>query len=231
MPGPRVFERAYATGTVAEFQQRVADNLLQIAGEIGEREFAIPLALFLVISPEAGGDQTADEMIRRFGLLDVESRNVIDFFFLGWRAGTQGRPEFDLQAFASCRDALRRVGVTRFGGNADLIIVDAWLRETRVDLDFERAIHIDLASARGRLGTPGAFLQGLIAAAEDIRGSVGSMGPTVRISDRLGLASARRSLLDFILDKWGKAIGAPTLAELATRRLGPTVELSELSQP
>jgi hypothetical protein len=230
MAVPSGFERSYATGYIADFKQRLADNLLRLAEERTEREFAVPVALFLLVDEANGGDASANEVVKRFALLDAESRNVIDFFFLGWRAGSDGVLTFDLSAFAQSRDTLRRLGVTRFGGNADLFVLDVWLREDRVELDFKHAIYVDLASAKakGNITTIGSFLEGLIAAAETIRSSGAAGSAVLRISDQLGLASAKQSLLDFVLDKWGKVFGATKLAELVTRDVGPTIDLARL---
>jgi hypothetical protein len=224
------FERSYVTGSVPEFQRRVADNLIRLTEDTGDAEFAIPIALFLVIDEESGGDNTAKEIAKRFGLLDVESRDVIDFFFLGWRRSADGKVSFDLSAFTECRNALRKVGVRAFGGNADLFVLDVWMRRGVIELDFTRAMHVDLAEtkAKGTITTAGGFLQGLIDAAESVRTAAKGESPTFRISDRLGLASAKQSFVDFVLDKWGVLLGAKKLADLVTRNVGPVVDLARL---
>lgn len=224
------FERSYATGHVADFQARVADNLIRLAAETGQQEFAVPVAIFLVVDEKNGGDQTAQEIVKRFGLLDVESRNVIDFFFLGWNKQPDGALAFSLEAFSECREALRNAGVTGFGGNADLYVLDAWYRQDKVDLDFTRAIHLDMAeaAAKGTIERVGSFLQGLMAAAEGVRSAGTAPGVVFQISDRLGLASAKQSLLDYLLGKWGELIGAKKLAQIAIRPVGRVVDLSRL---
>jgi hypothetical protein len=160
-----------------------------------------------------------------------ESRRVIDFFFLGW-AQAKGTLAFDLQAFQACRDALRAVGVREFGGYADLILVDAWQRADGVSLDFAHAIRIDLAEAvaQKRIENIGGFFQGLIDATERVRQAAGRGGHGLveRISDRLGLAIGKASLIDYVLETWGKIIGAPKLLAVATRRIGPVVNLKTL---
>ena len=102
----------------------------------------------------------AADLIRRFAFLDVESRRVVDFFLLGW-SGRDQTPVFNLNDFQACRTTLRSVGVREFGGYADLILFDAWLRGEKVELDFTRAIHIDLAEAiaKQRILNIGGFLQ------------------------------------------------------------------------
>ncbi|HYD81278.1 MAG TPA: hypothetical protein VEC06_15840 [Paucimonas sp.] len=223
------FERAHATGDVMEFKFRVAHNLQSLSDENGEREFSVPIAILFVIDEQNGGDATAREVIRRFGLLDVESRNVIDFFFLGWRLVNE-RPQFDLAEFNSCRRALRDAGVVRFGGNADLYVLDAWWRNGRVELDFQKAIHVDLAAAaaKRKIDTVGSFLQGLIDVTEAVRSSSPTGGSVIHISNRLGLAFAKQSFVEFVLNKWGGFVGANRLAEFVTQNVGSTVDLAKI---
>jgi hypothetical protein len=226
-----MFERAYASSAIEDFKQRVLDNLLRLQEETGLRELAMPVGIFLVLDRANGGDATADELVRRFKLIDAESRNIIDFFFLGWGPSPDTSPplSFDLNAFQSCRKALKRAGVKGFGGYADLLLFDAWLRGQRVSLDFEHALQIDLAEAVSlkRMANIGGFLEGLLQATEEIRKDA-NLGPVARISDKLGLAVAGRSILGFVLDKWGKIIGANSLLPLATRRVGPQVDLARI---
>jgi len=224
------FQKTYAADGMAEFRQRLADNMLRLSRETDGAEFAVPVGLFFVVDEKNGGDVTAREVARRFALLDVESRDVIDFFFLGWRKRKdEAVLEFDLALFEQCRASFREVGIYRFGGNADLFVVDAWWRSGRVQLDFEHAIHVDLSSVAGKAEpNVGGFLQGLIDAAETIRESARGGSPVVRISDKLGLASATRSFIDFILEKWGAVIGAKNLKHLAVQRIGPSVDLADL---
>jgi len=48
------------------------------------------------------------------------------------------------------------------------------------------------------------------------------------ISDKLGLATAKQSIIDFILKRWGEVIGAKKLKAIATRNIGPDVNLYDL---
>lgn len=226
-----MFDRAHASGAIQDFKQRVLDNMLRLRSETGMNELAVPVGIFLVIDRENGGNDTGEELIRRFNLIDVESRDLIDFFFLGWSRSDSGpsRISFDLSAFQSCRDALRKAGVGGFGGYADLFVFDAWLRDRRVFLDFEHALHIDLAESIGakRIPSVGKFLEGLLQSIEGIRNDAAmDRSSVIRISDQLGLAVAKHSVLRVVLDKWGSIIGAGSLTDLATRRVGPSLDLA-----
>jgi hypothetical protein len=228
-----MFERAYASGAVNDFKQRILDNLLRIQQETGMAQLAFPVGVFLVLDHENGGDQTGAELIRRFNFIDVESRNVIDFFFLGWKRSksTPTQLTFDLTAFQCCREAFQKVGVTAFGGYADLLLFDAILSNGRAVLDFEHALHVDLAEAVAskRITKVGKFVEELTLAASKVRGETCSdIGLVYRISDQLGLAVAKKSALDFVLNKWGKIIGGGSLLPLATRRVGPKVDLAKV---
>jgi hypothetical protein len=225
------FDRAVASGSVNELKQRIADNLRRIASEGVEGDFAIPIALVFVVDKANGGDGIAQEVVQRFRLLDAESRDIIDFHFLGWTMSPDRSPRFSLDAFNGCRDALRAKGVNGFGGNADLYVLDAWLRGGVVaELDFSDAIHVDLSTAATRKVFPtlGGFLQSLIEAAEAVRATAPRDGVSFRISDRLQLASAKQSLLDFFLDTWAKAIGGAKVRDLVTRGVGPKLDLASL---
>lgn len=50
------------------------------------------------------------------------------------------------------------------------------------------------------------------------------------ISDELGIAFAKQSILQFFLDRWGLIIGAKSLAALSTKNLAPDVTWSTLQQ-
>jgi hypothetical protein len=50
----------------------------------GVKSFVMQVGLFLLIDEENGGDATARELCKRFHLLNSESQNVIDFYFLLW---------------------------------------------------------------------------------------------------------------------------------------------------
>jgi hypothetical protein len=91
-------------------------------------------------------------------------------------------------------------------------------------------LHIDLSTAiasRNILGL-GAFLQGLIQTAEEIKTTHNNSRVVYGISIKLGLAIAKTSILDFVLKKWGSIIGASALAPLAIKNVGPVVDLSIL---
>jgi hypothetical protein len=120
--------------------------------------------------------------------------------------------------------------VRKFGGYADILIFDVCYRDGRIRLDFERAIHIDLAAAvkAGTVSTARGFLQGLLDATAAVRSNARETGGAVAISDRLGLAVARKSFLDFVLQSWRKAIGARQLLPLCVQNIGPVVDLAEL---
>jgi len=218
----------------------------------GQSHFVVPIALLMVVDEANGGDTTAQELVRRFDLLHRESGNVIDFYFMGWDWINEGNRSqgirFDLKKFENCRKVLKRLGVKSFGGNADLILVDAhhWytpgmspidvdappnMGPTGVTLDFSEAIHLNLASRREDLPVLGELLQNIIDAAESVRSDADVHDPrvTFRISDRLGLATAKRSFLSFILEKFGAVIGAKKLEALAVRNIGPVVGLHELT--
>jgi hypothetical protein len=198
--------------------------------EMRER-FCMPIALILVLDKDNGGDATAEELVRRFKLLDSESGTAIDFYFLGWtKIDTPPHIEFDLDAFYECRHALEGMGVKRFGGYADLILVDVsfWYEDQtylRYTLNFPQAIYVELGH-KEKIGPVGEFLQELIQAATEIK-EAGSVDiPTYRISDKLGLAIAKRSFLEFVFEKWGKLIGASKLERLAVRNVGRIVDFS-----
>ena len=222
-------------GGPTAFQLCVQNRLEQLAAELGQRNFLMPLGLFLVIDKDSGGDATSAELIRRFDLLDFESRNIVDFYFLGWHESpSQNGMRFDLETFELFRNALRRIGIRKFGGNADLILVDARYSNGDVTLNFTEAVHVDLSASKAEKDFPtlGAFLQSIIDTAEEVRAAAtnGETGGFVfSISDRLGLATAKNSILDFILEKWGKIIGGKKLRTLAVRNLGPEVFLRHLS--
>src|ERR1044071_8772925 len=119
-----------------------------------QKNFIIPVGLVLVIDAENGGDVTAQELVKRFNLLHCSSQNIIDFYFLGWEwndtAERSKGIRFNPTSFLSCRDALSTVGVSNFGGNADLILVDAHCDPfvpNGITLNFREAIHVNLSSS------------------------------------------------------------------------------------
>lgn len=228
---------AVPTSEMSQLLHRVLHRLKALAAESGEERVVLPVGIFLLIDKANGGDATAQELAARFNLLDFESRNVIDFYFLGWRPLGSGPPNegvrFDLDAFSACRDALRQAGISKFGGNADLLLVDAIYEDGRAYLDFSKACRIDLsrASAEKTITTLGSFLQSVIEAAEAVASSphtASAEGVVFSISDRLGLVMAKNSILEFFLKTWGKVIGAERLALVAVRDLGPKINLADL---
>lgn len=226
------FEKAIPVIGPDNFKQRLANRVSTLALERLETEFTFAVALILAIDERNGADDTAKELARRFALLDFESGNVLDFYFLGWQrsADPSKELEFDLAAFEEFRHALRRNGIREFGGNADLILFDACYRKPKVFLDFTCSIHINLSDAvkTGKIDNLGSFLQTMIDATNDLRNVTSGDSITFRISDKLGLAVARHSILEFLLEKWGKLIGAQKLEILATRNIGPRVDLAAL---
>jgi hypothetical protein len=234
------------------FQQMLDDRLRNLAqqreGDAQKNfDFVMPIGLFFVIDQENGGGVTGDELVRRFHLLHHESKHAIDFYFLGWHWRDVNDPSkgivFNLKSFANCREAFKQLGIKTFGGSADLILVDAryhsrvgpkdGLGRDRprgyqdIDLNFPEAVQINLATGREKNEIPplGEFLQSIVAVAESLHERGDSSHPVYSISDSLGLATAKRSFLDFILKKWGAVIGADKLASLAVRNLGPVVTL------
>lgn len=77
-------------------------------------------------------------------------------------------------------------------------------------------------------------LKALIEAAEIVKREArapASHGVVYAISDELGVAIAKKSILDFFFDKFGKVIGAKRLATLATRNLAPEMSIWALTRP
>lgn len=205
----------------------------ELAAESGETQFLMPVGLCSVIDRENGGDATAAELISRFNLLDFESRNVIDFYFLGWSKSPElpSPLRFDLVAFERFQLRLRDFGIPRFGGNADLVLVDAEYSSGKVALNFPEAIRVDLSRGAIEKGFPslGPLLESIVEAAEQVKAEATTVprhhGIVYSISDILGLAIAKKSILSYFLEKWGKIIGATTLEAVAVRNLGPKIDL------
>lgn len=217
------------------------------SGNSKNLDFVMPIGIFLVLDKDNGGDVTADELVRRFHLLHAESDKAIDFYFLGWQWCDDGDRtkgiRFELESFHKCRRALKEIGVATFGGSADLILVDVRYRYhtaktnregqpapygySEQEFNFPEAVQINLASSREQKKLPpvGEFLQSIIAVAEDLRQSDTSSNPVFTISDKLGIVTAKRSFLDYILKKWGSIIGAETLELLAVRKLAPLARM------
>jgi hypothetical protein len=198
--------------------------------------FVMPVGLFLVIDKENGGDITAQELFDRFDLLNLESKQFIDFYFLGWEWIREGERKkgikFNLDAFNDCRETLKKFGIKQFGGNADLILVDAeYYSDKKVKLDFSKAIYINLSSNVQSQNIPplGEFLQSIISVAEELSTTAqNDVNIVWSISDKLGIATSKKSLLDFIFEKFGKIIGAKKLSVIAVKNLGPSVDLNKI---
>ena len=247
-------------GSVGGIAEMIAHRLSQIASEIVSESqleqfrFCIPVGLLLVVDEEHGGDVTAQELCRRCRLLDAESRDAIDFYFLGWEwADPDDRAKgirFNLGLFEDCRNRLKKQGIAAFGGNADLILVDACCERSlnshpaasglpptpvhRYSVDFTKAIYVNLSKgvAQGRISSVGEFLQSIIQVAAEMADSGAfqdSGAKVVRISDRLGLATAKESIVTFVLQKWASVVGGDRLADIAVRNLGPKLDLRKLS--
>lgn len=227
-----------ATGNLSTFKQRLQSRLRELSEEAGQSEFVMPVGLFLLLDEKNGGDTTAQELMRRFHFLDLESRNLVDFYFLGWSLTDPRDPgsdiAFKLNEFEVFRTALRNSGVKDFGGNADLILVDARYKDGVATLDFSQAIRLDMSVRKeeGVFSTVGDFLRLVIDSVESLKsrhqsGDVQG-GFVFDLSDKLGLAIAKKSILGWFLEKWGSVIGAKKLEAVAVRNLGPRVPLTEL---
>jgi hypothetical protein len=221
----------YVAKDVNEFCETVRQRLRSLAQE-SELPIVLPLGLFLVIDEANGDSETARELVKRIFLLDQESKNIIDFYYLGWSLkksdpdpGSADRAQFSLKSFAEFRQTLSLAGIRDFGGNADLILVDAELGPSDFVLRFDQAIRVDLAAGikSGRLPPLGGFIQTLVRVAEEVRASASTSSPVWRISDRLRLVYARQSILDTLFEKWGRWIGAGGLQAFAVRHLAPAL--------
>jgi hypothetical protein len=123
------------------FKTKLENRIYAIREESGMKRFSFPIGLFFVIDEANGGDATAVELERRFHLLDTESKNFIDFYYLGWN----NLGEFELSAFEDFRNFLKKQGITEFGGNVNLILIDLEVDYDQANLRFDRAIRIDLS--------------------------------------------------------------------------------------
>ena len=163
--------------------------------------FVMPVGLLLLVDQANGGDVAAHELRARFRLLHHESQNIIDFYFLGWERSRNSRRgvddiRFNLESFESCRKILKQAGIDKFGGNADLILVDAHYTSQGVTLKFQEGIYLNLSGsvANSTIPSVGEFLQSLIRATEEVRASradAAAEGFVFSISDKLGLAPLR----------------------------------------
>jgi hypothetical protein len=104
-----------AISPFAEFPRRLRTRMAELAQKFGETEFFMPVGLFLVVDKENGGDATAEELVSRFEFLDFESRNVVDFYFLGWLQDSGGNLKFSLTDFRQFRSFLIGKGIKQFG--------------------------------------------------------------------------------------------------------------------
>lgn len=226
------WKRSITSSSFDEFKHRLRDRMTRLANETGLSPFVMPIGLFMVLDKANGGDQSSDDVMRRFHLIDFESRDFLDFYFLGWKPDAENTTiVFDLAAFSECRQALARAGVRKFGGYADLILVDARFDNQSILLDFDEAIHIDLANAvsRKQVESVGALIESIVQAASSLKDDKELADRyTFRISDRLALAVAQQSMLETILVKFGSFFGASKLQSICTRDLGPPIRLAEL---
>lgn len=243
--------RTFAAYDIEEFKKNILLRLVNLQQEAGEDKIKMPVGIFLLVDKDHGGDATAEEISKRFELLDFESRNIIDFYFLGWVVFNnmwrdltgytyKSGLKFDLGSFENCRDALRNIGITQFGGNADLIIFDSYFNDDwEVVLDFTQVIHIDVSKeiTNGTFSTLGSFLEKIIDVTEEIKEEIkndtenyNGVNVTYQISNSLGIAFAKDSILEYLLDKFGKVIGGKRLAKLTTLRLGESVRLDEIGK-
>jgi hypothetical protein len=228
------WKRSITASSFGEFKHRLQDRMVRLGNETGMTPLVMPIGLFLVLDEANGGDRSADEAIRRFQLIDFESRDFLDFYFLGWKTPTDPNDKkiiFDLASFSECRRALEKAGVRKFGGYADLILVDARYDNQSVVLNFDEAIRIDLASAVSgkQVESVGALLESIIQAASRLKDDKElAERYTFRLSDRLALAVARESMLESLLTKFGSFFGASKMQSVCTRDLGPPVSLADL---
>ncbi len=98
---------AFRPGPLSEFKHRLHLQMKELASESGESSFLMPVGLFPVIDKGNGGDTAAEELVRRFKLLDFESKNIVDFYFLGWRGIISGDIRFELDTFEDYRMAFK----------------------------------------------------------------------------------------------------------------------------
>jgi len=197
----------------------------------------IPVGLFLLIDEKNGGDTTAEELRRRFNLLDFQSANVIDFYFLGWNRARGDGIAFNMNAFNRFKTLLKSFGICDFGGYADLILVDAFvdsIEPLSYTLKFSSAVHIDISReiSMGHYPSLGWFLESIIKAAEEAEKSLSgndAYGVVHSISDQVGLVVAKESILNFFLETMGYIIGASKIQGLAVKYLGPNLTDKELS--
>lgn len=224
-----------------QFFDILTNRLNELYKLAGKEELIVPIGLFMLLDKANGGDATAEEIQRRFQILNFESGNIIDFYFLGWfqpevHGVKSDNIRFNLSAFMEFRTLLYNLGIKKFGGNADLILVDAQIgKKSEHKINFSQAVYIDLARqiAENNFPTLGGLLQSIIDAADEVRKSQKDMekrGVVYSISDKLGIAFAKQSIIQYFLDKWGRVIGAKSLAALSIQNLAPDVTWSTLKR-
>src|SRR5712692_1246309 len=185
-----VFPSAFRPGPLSEFKQRLHLQMKELASESGESSFLMPVGLFPVIDKDNGGDTAAEELVRRFKLLDFESKNIVDFYFLGWRESFSGDIRFDVDTFEGYRMAFKVAGIQKFGGNADLILVDARNSAGEVTLNFKEAVRVDLSARSAEKDFP------TLGALKYLRRGVAKVG---------GNLGQFRAVLARIADRWGRS--------------------------
>jgi hypothetical protein len=214
-------EMAFAPGSFEEFVATLSWRVQDVADESGLPTIRIPIGICIVLSSNHGGNAIAEELIRRFHLLNLESGSYIDFYFPGWYESSRESEqlEFSLSEFVETKSELRKAGVTRFSGNADLLLVDAE-RTTEGDtvLHFDSAVRLDLPRLLDTDGhiTLGSVLETLMDTAREAPKD----NPTWSISDGLGILYGKEAIVGKVWDKLGSLIGADRLAHFAVRSVG-----------
>jgi hypothetical protein len=213
----------------AAFAVRLKERMAMLAEERSDAFFRVPICILLVPSPEYGGDAVGDELVRRIELLDSESRQYIDFYFAGWERDTAGKPSFSIRGFQNTRALLRENGFPWFGGNSDVILLDALWKEGRIYLCRDDTIHSDLSKMlkMGKIATLGSFLGDLIMAAERASRKSGKSGKVSSVSNQLGLMVFKESAIGTLLEEFGGVFGAEKIAEFATKEAGEPLDLDE----
>ena len=202
----------------------------------------------MLLDEDRGGDKIAEQIVKRFHLLDKESGRAIDFYYLGWGIDKRFLSEtnsdtpnynpdylqFDLDGFVACRNVLMRAGIKRgLIGNANLILLDVLLDREDPELRFESAISIDLTAAvqEDDITSVGHFLDMVSEAAHQIQSGPQEMDRVVwHISKKLGLVYTSESILDSFLNRFGIFFGAKRLKRLVTKKIGSTLNASTLER-
>ncbi|WP_420124906.1 hypothetical protein [Longimicrobium sp.] len=219
-------QQAFAPGSTAELRCELSMRLRSLQNTRGSTDsVTIPIGICLVLASEHGGNTVASELIQRFHLLNLESGDAIDFYYLGWRVETDGKGDqhlqFSLPDYVAAKQLLQSTGVRGFSGNADLILVDASVAPDKpVELKLESAIQIDLTrliAAEGAVLTLGSFFDMLM---ESARNSPPTSTTVHSLSDRLGMEMGKTAILNVVWKKIGGLIGAERLSQLATRGVG-----------